>query len=675
MTIMKKFFPIMLMALLSATVSNAAESLTRYYIFHAGELAATEATCIDYCPDIISSTDISFPGFYPEWNGWQYVPTMNRQDSQESLWLNSQFADYWGAAFTSTQPLSLKGTNADWTLHLRMKTNCPNTIKFALNKDEQEVAYYDFTAGNSKYSNQRDGETWNDIAIPLSEFKNIATADYDDAFTGTFFSIAGTGQTLPETSTTIFVAFEEIYLEGMADLTVLEKEELELADILTLNEDKAFTTLRLTSPSAQLTLANGISVTADEVIADIDIDGSAPQIVLGDGAKLTAKSYIVNRKVKGGQWNLLASPAPFAACDVTATGAELTKLRHTSVKHIDYNSDGNSIWQVANDADMIYPAADRERQQLESYAIAVKADNDAIVEIRGGKTVLTGTDHLIANAWQDGNANVHNFNLVAHPYTSNYCGIFRSDNEEEIDPNAQQGVITYIYDADTDCYKANLTVDQTPTYQPYTPFFTQCYAYLSAPRQSITATPADYTQFSITFGNDEVRFIEQPQSTDGYDENIDAVKLFGFNNATPAVYAIDNDNVRTAVSAHPSLENASLRFGIKVPEAGTYTFTYHGPEGYHLSVQESNANKNVELHDGDTYEFSSNISGVLDYRFNATFAADQPVDDTTDAILSITASTKSATPSVYTLNGQKLPNAATMQKGVYVINGKQTMVR
>lgn len=375
---MKKILTFALLALLTAVNSQAEEQLTRYYFYHAGELPTSEADCVDYRLDTNAAVSMAFAGFYPDWNGWQYVPTMNRNTEQEALWLNSQYGEYWGASLSSAEPIRLKGIEEGCTLHLRLKTNSPNTIKFALNKGNQEVVFYDLTAASTTYTTVRDGETWNDVALPLSIFSGITAADYDDAFTGTFFSIAGTGQTAPgEGGATIFVAFEDIYIEGMLDLVELPKEPLELSEALTLDENKAYTTLHLTTPAASLTLADGISVTADELTVDLDEAGHAPQIILGDGAKLTANNYVVRRNVKARQWNLLASPAPFTVSDVTAEGTTLTKKRHTSVKHIDYDADGNSIWIAADETDIIYPSADRERQQEESYAIAVKADNDA----------------------------------------------------------------------------------------------------------------------------------------------------------------------------------------------------------------------------------------------------------------------------------------------------------
>ncbi|MBT4968432.1 MAG: hypothetical protein HOM80_05445 [Bacteroidetes bacterium] len=111
-----------------------------------------------------------------------------------------------------------------------------------------------------------------------------------------------------------------------------------------------------------------------------------------------------------------------------------------------------------------------------------------------------------------------------------------------------------------------------------------------------------------------VRFHEN--ATSGYDVNLDAYKMFSFNNDVPQIFTLVDETEEFAINALPSLiEETSVVLNVQVGISGTYTIT--------VSFSDFNEDVSVMLED-------TKNGNMVDFRQEMTYTSTFEVTDMTD---------------------------------------------
>lgn len=628
---MKKVLSILAFALLSIGMAKADTHKTRYYIYTNGEISAVANTeNVETYRYTTGQDNITF--FTNEDNhsdgSTSWTTSQAEIDATETSSLkvrclggNDEGTDTWVFGFANNQPTSFPSMHGGWDVHVSMTTNSENAIEIRLGENAEQVgncAKYTIPADASRRGTS--GKRV-EVTCTMSNFFSFSASSFTN-ISGEYCAIAGNGNKDGDNND-VFVTIEEIYLERTYgdDYTVSTPE--------TWSADNYFATLTI---NADLTIEQGTTIIADNVVVPVAADGTAPQIIVKSGAKLVAnQSYTVKRQTIANQWALLSMPSPFNFnTGVSASwGTTITKRSHTPASHHNYESNPDNIWNGGVWGDIVYTARDGKRDYANgnntSFAIAFKTDRDDIVTIVGEGTTIEGKDYSLSNLWQSAWQYEENFNLIGQPFTSDYAGVFKSPNASAR-PNAQKGVVTYQYDAANDIFVPNLVMDNAATYKPYEAFFTQSYENLSAPLTPVTTTGETYDvtqRFSLMLGNDKVRFVEMSTATEAFSQNIDAVKLFGLNDDTPAVYTFKDGSWRMSAAVVPSFSGKTYNIGVKLPSAGNYSLTAADlTSDYRLIVTDNVEHKTVVLKNGESYTFTaaSEQTGRVDDRFTVEYA-------------------------------------------------------
>ena len=111
-----------------------------------------------------------------------------------------------------------------------------------------------------------------------------------------------------------------------------------------------------------------------------------------------------------------------------------------------------------------------------------------------------------------------------------------------------------------------------------------------------------------------VRFHEN--ATSGYDVNLDAYKMFSFNNDVPQIFTLVDETEEFAINALPSLtEETSVVLNVQVGISGTYTIT--------VSFSDFNEDVSVMLED-------TKNGNMVDFRQEMSYTSTFEVTDMTD---------------------------------------------
>jgi hypothetical protein len=128
-----------------------------------------------------------------------------------------------------------------------------------------------------------------------------------------------------------------------------------------------------------------------------------------------------------------------------------------------------------------------------------------------------------------------------------------------------------------------------------------------------------------------------PVSSPGFDNDYDAYKLFGIEEA-PQLYSIIQDNI-LAVNSLPAIElNTDVALGFKVGDENIYTLSVTGIESFGantpLLLEDLKTNTIRDLRANPEYSFSA-APGDVEHRFNLHFDTYTGISKSTASIVSI----------------------------------------
>ena len=163
---------------------------------------------------------------------------------------------------------------------------------------------------------------------------------------------------------------------------------------------------------------------------------------------------------------------------------------------------------------------------------------------------------------------------------------------------------------------------------------------------------------------DRTRFVINDNASLDYETARDAAKFQSLEPTAVQLYTLEN-GVRYSINERP-LSNGVISLGMQIPENGHYTIALDTKADQEVILVDHITGQQVRL-DGnaDGYAFTSE-AGTYESRFSVILGGGEATG------ISEIASGSVNTNTVYDLQGRRVDNA---QKGVYLINGKKTVVK
>lgn len=163
--------------------------------------------------------------------------------------------------------------------------------------------------------------------------------------------------------------------------------------------------------------------------------------------------------------------------------------------------------------------------------------------------------------------------------------------------------------------------------------------------------------------SDKTRFVVNPKAAMGYEINRDASKFMSMDASVPQIYTIE-DGEPMAINERP-LGEGVVQMGIVIPQDGEYTITAPRNQFPSIVLVDNETGMETLLNDGAAYTFSAS-SGTYENRFMMRIGSSVITG------VKFVAVSPQQTDQVYNLQGQRI---AIPQKGLYIVNGKKTIIK
>ncbi|MEI7502172.1 MAG: hypothetical protein WCJ61_02715, partial [Paludibacter sp.] len=221
-------------------------------------------------------------------------------------------------------------------------------------------------------------------------------------------------------------------------------------------------------------------------------------------------------------------------------------------------------------------------------------------------------------------ASNNGWNFFATPLTTNAYGKL-----------ADTGEFRYGYNYLTDTYNTSSTITSSEQ-QSFDAYFVKTasvrtinFSTASMPlsvRSSETSTTSAIDKVTLSLVGATANYTTMvrmlPQSTTAYDELYDAPYSGGMFATTPQIYSLIG-GLKCAINSVP--EQTTVPIGIRVPAAGTYSFTWDAQlTNLPVTLYDKGTNietaKSVELTAATAYSFTTAVSGEINNRFSIIVA-------------------------------------------------------
>ena len=269
------------------------------------------------------------------------------------------------------------------------------------------------------------------------------------------------------------------------------------------------------------------------------------------------------------------------------------------------------------------------------------------------------------------------WNLIGNPYPCFY------------DIRAMQtSAPIIVWNATSQSYEAYSPADDAYILTPGQAFFVQrpvdeeSITFLKSGRQTnLTARNIDFAQtarsdmqgasrsvFNLVLAangqSDRTRFVINTGASMGYETARDASKFQSLEPTAVQLYTIE-DGIRYSINERP-FNNGIVSLGMEIAEAGLYTITLDTKADQEVTLIDNMSGQTMRL-DGnaDGYAFTSE-AGTFNSRFSVILGGGEVTG------ISNVESRASSDNKVYDLQGRRVNS---VQKGVYVVNGKKTVVK
>jgi len=163
--------------------------------------------------------------------------------------------------------------------------------------------------------------------------------------------------------------------------------------------------------------------------------------------------------------------------------------------------------------------------------------------------------------------------------------------------------------------------------------------------------------------NDKTRLVVNNSASMDYEMTCDASKFMSWDGTVPQIYSFDADETQYAINERP-LDNGTLRLGIVIKEAGQYSMTAIRNDIGQVLLTDHETGITTDLSQNG-YSFNAE-AGTFDARFTISFMSDEVTGIKTIDNTTMTDNR------YFNLSGQRVDQP---KKGIYVVNGKKTIVK
>ncbi|MCD7973779.1 MAG: T9SS type A sorting domain-containing protein [Candidatus Azobacteroides sp.] len=597
----------------------------RYYFVKDGALPTGQnLECVDYRIGLSSDVTIT-------------VNQMTRDESAGHLAFVRPGSGWWSFDLKSAGELvNLTDVDDDWTFTIKLKTTVthnPINIIF-YNSTSSSSVTYQLTDANFP---DRSGTQFTELNIPITDFPSSLNFSVPFPVTWNFFSLHADNSGISDA----IIEIEEMYLSGLIGLPEPDTDLIIPTGGTTLSSNESYRDITFMDETSTLTIAAGVNIKATTLTLQVSKEGNAPQILLEDGAKLTVGTFQVEKELAADAWSLVSVPFNYLlsslkikSSDTPVDYSEVGIIVHSPIIHA---GETDEYWIKAEDytqEEIVSTYSGTPARQNVSYGIGVKADHPMLdgdyIVITGNNVIIEGKNIEMGCIHATGAMHVENFNFAGTPTLYDYTGILQSP-EADARPTSQQGIVTYTYNRATDNFTPNLPVSGPVTMRAYDVQLVQTYKNIFVPVTPLVTPPMNYEtthNFDIHLAvdgtdKDMAKLIFMKNANDNFEQNEDGVKISGFESTTPALYLLDENNVRLSASVMATPENdqaKTIKLGLNAAVAGSYVINARTINAFSSGnseiylIDKENGNSEVDILQSD-YTFNVATTGIMEDRF------------------------------------------------------------
>ena len=436
------------------------------------------------------------------------------------------------------------------------------------------------------------------------------------------------------------------------------------------------------SGAAPVWTIGSYDVIADKLEIKIETDGTTPQVDLTSGT-LAAVNISVNRVVKSGQWALLTLPFDINLSDITVDGHPAVYGTNIRIQYYD------AAYRAANSRENWTVSGWKEQTSgsisaNHGFAVSINGNNgnEQTVTFTARSKTFNGTDKTLT-------LDRHNSSVNKGADADwNFCG-----NPTLLNATKGEGYSLYVYNAATNSYE-EYSGAESATYAPFTSWFVQSADDFQSmtfrhgsPVGKMLSADNDYSKLILSINGDEdqAKIIVKEGSNNNYQKNEDAMYFAPLNQTLSQLYLIDQNGDRIASSVVPSVYQ-TVKVAYKAGVSGTQTITLTSqPSNSVVTLKDNQAGTQVQLSEGDSYEFTSG-AGLNESRFELQTLTD--VTGVEDAItdggnikvavsgdqIIILGTVEGDTIKVISANGSELMSVASQDGSTTILSSAQGLL-
>ena len=410
---------------------------------------------------------------------------------------------------------------------------------------------------------------------------------------------------------------------------------------------------------------------AENITINVDKEGNSPQIQISIGGEVVSKKIEVVRNVKGGIWDMLSLPFDVNISDITVEGVPAEIGVNILLQYYDgaFRAEHSIEGETANAWKAISSGIIPANQ---GFAIAINSRYDGDVQ----EVSFSGNDFAMDSEEKELTLKRHessvnkgmdaDWNFLGNPTLSNQA--------------KESGYSLYLYNTESDSY-TEYSSSMAATIKPFSAWFVQSaqdfMSMIFGTRPKAMKSAEDTVEGTLSLninGDDDATIIINPEATEGYQRNEDALYMASPNGNLSQLYII-NDGVEMAVSEQPE-EASTIAIGYKAVKAGEQTLTLTSvPDGTEVTLTDNHTGTVTQMSLGDSYNFES-AAGTYKNRFSLNMTDMTSIGQTeitgsikavvTNDEVKLYGTTEGAEITLYTANGMLITQAMA-EEGITTI--------